>query len=249
MIDFTSLQSTLRTLDHHFKIEAGKSVNRLLTIRNWLFGFYIFEFQQRGAERAAYGERLLEKLAETMRQKSFSYRNLRLYRQFYLTYPHFASSIWKFLETNSIWQSLIAKLQAVDNQSVEIVQSVIAQFKLDENQSVAIGQTVSAQLPTQIGQTPSDQFESPENQPLGIWQSLIAKSPPIGQSPTDQFQSPENQSSRIVQTPSAQFSPPAEKLLANLSYTQFTLLLTCDTPSNVPSTKSKASGAAGLSGS
>ncbi|MBK9017287.1 MAG: hypothetical protein IPM82_26315 [Saprospiraceae bacterium] len=35
MIDFTTLQSTLRSLDHHFKVEAGKSVNRLLTMRNW----------------------------------------------------------------------------------------------------------------------------------------------------------------------------------------------------------------------
>ena len=72
MINFTSLQSTLRTLDHHFKIEAGKSVNRLMTIRNWLFGFYIVEFQQNGEDRAAYGEQLLQKLAEALCTKGFS---------------------------------------------------------------------------------------------------------------------------------------------------------------------------------
>jgi predicted nuclease of restriction endonuclease-like (RecB) superfamily len=123
MINFTSLQSVLRTLDSHFKIEAGKSVNRLLTMRNWLFGFYIVEFQQNGADRAAYGEQLLQQLAEALDSPGFSYRNLKLYRQFYLTYRQFSFVIGKFLEQSSIGQSLIAQLQSVENQDFKIVKS------------------------------------------------------------------------------------------------------------------------------
>ena len=109
MMNFTSPQSTLQTVDHHFKIEAGKSVNRLMTICNWLFGFYIVEFQQHGEDRAKYGEELLKKLAKAMNQKSFSYRSLRLYRQFYLTYPTFGKPIYQILQKSSIWQTLSAK--------------------------------------------------------------------------------------------------------------------------------------------
>ncbi|MBK8566822.1 MAG: hypothetical protein IPN76_26695 [Saprospiraceae bacterium] len=165
MIDFTSLQSTLLSLDHHFKVEAGKSVNRLLTMRNWLFGFYIVEFQQNGADRAAYGEQVLEKLAKTLKTKGFSFRNLKLYRQFYLGYPQFAQLIADYLSMNPIGQTVVAQLQTVDNQMIDILQPVIAKS------SVTIGQT-----------------------------------------------------------PSAQFSPPAEKMLNKLSFLHISLLLTCANP-------------------
>jgi hypothetical protein len=81
MLNFDVLQSTLQTLNQHFKIVADKSVNQLMTMRNWLFGLYIVEFQQNGADRAAYGERLLEKLAESLNIPGFSFRNLKLGRQ------------------------------------------------------------------------------------------------------------------------------------------------------------------------
>jgi hypothetical protein len=100
MMNFTALQSTLETLDMHFKTEAGKSVNRFLTMRNWLFGFYIVEFQQNGADRAAYGEQLLRELSKRLDSLGFSFRNLNLYRQFYMTYPQLANPIAQYLETN-----------------------------------------------------------------------------------------------------------------------------------------------------
>ena len=144
MMNFTALQSTLETLDLHFKTEAGKSVNRFLTMRNWLFGFYIVEFQQNGADRAAYGEQVLEKLAKALKTPGFSFRNLNLYRQFYLTYPQLANPIAQYLETNPIWQPVAAQLQ--EKQAASIVQSPIAQFQSDENQSVGIMQSVIAQF-------------------------------------------------------------------------------------------------------
>ena len=38
--------------------QATKAVNISLTLRNWFIGLYIAEYELRGADRAAYGERL-----------------------------------------------------------------------------------------------------------------------------------------------------------------------------------------------
>ncbi len=53
-------QETLRELQKR----AARSVDIALVIRNWLFGWYIVEFEQGGANRAElYGKRLIERIA------------------------------------------------------------------------------------------------------------------------------------------------------------------------------------------
>ena len=72
----------IQLIDSNLSAQANKAVNQLLTIRNWLIGFYIVEFEQNGEERATYGSRLLETIAEKLKEnktKEFSYRNLNLY--------------------------------------------------------------------------------------------------------------------------------------------------------------------------
>ncbi len=68
---------------------ASRSVNQVLTLRNWLIGAYIFEFEQSGLDRAAYGDRLLERLSEDLSARGvsgFSQTNLRNFRLFARTY-------------------------------------------------------------------------------------------------------------------------------------------------------------------
>ena len=50
----------------HSSTQAGavKAINRMQTMRNWIIGYYIDEFELKGKERAEYGERLFAKLAE-----------------------------------------------------------------------------------------------------------------------------------------------------------------------------------------
>lgn len=38
-----------------------------LTVRNWLYGAYILRYDQNGSDRAAYGEQLIDKLAEWLK--------------------------------------------------------------------------------------------------------------------------------------------------------------------------------------
>jgi predicted nuclease of restriction endonuclease-like (RecB) superfamily len=74
-------------------------VNTALTLRNWLIGYHIVEYEQHGRDRAQYGERLLDNLARDVRKRlgrGFGRRNLFLFREFYLRYPIVQSLIAQF---------------------------------------------------------------------------------------------------------------------------------------------------------
>lgn len=73
----------------------AKAVNQVLTVRNWLIGAYIVEYEQNGEDRATYGEALLRGLADDLAKRSYqglSLSNLKNFRKFALTYPMLAKS-------------------------------------------------------------------------------------------------------------------------------------------------------------
>ncbi|MBI1849044.1 MAG: DUF1016 family protein [Planctomycetes bacterium] len=81
--------AAIRREHDHCLVQAGKAVNITVTLRNWAIGFYVREYEQRGSDRAAYGERLLPRLAESLRRSGLERvdaRELRRFRQLYLTY-------------------------------------------------------------------------------------------------------------------------------------------------------------------
>ena len=126
--DFDGLVAHIQQTQDVLQNNARLVINRHVTAKAWLTGYYIVEYEQKGADRAKYGEQLLKKLAEKLKdKKTFSYRTLRLYRQFYLVYNRLGLPIKKYLCGNlSIWQSVIAKLQSSQNEGLIIWQSVIA---------------------------------------------------------------------------------------------------------------------------
>ncbi len=95
-LTFKSLVETIQKVHEHFSAQAGRAININLTLRNWMIGLYIYEYEQKGLDRARYGERLLEKVADHLRQSSLKRvdaRELRRYRQFYLTYPQIREAL------------------------------------------------------------------------------------------------------------------------------------------------------------
>ena len=66
---------------------AVKAINRMQTMRNWLIGYYIVEFEQHGKDRAEYGSRLLKKLEERVNRKGLNVTLFKNARNFYLLYP------------------------------------------------------------------------------------------------------------------------------------------------------------------
>ena len=139
-MNFESLVGRINQVQDVLQAQAAHAVNLALTARNWLVGYYIVEFEQRGEDRAKYGDKLINRLAKEINRKGFEPRSLRLYRRIYLVYPQLGTEIGVYLQNNclgipdasgnSIWQSATAKLQTSGNQEDGILQTVSA--KLEE---------------------------------------------------------------------------------------------------------------------
>ena len=109
-MDFSDLVHCISDVNSELTKQAVKAVNRSLTLRNWLIGYYIREFEQHGSDRALYGESLLDLIAARLSDKSgFSARTLRLYRQFYLVYPNIWQTLSAESEGSEKWQTLFAE--------------------------------------------------------------------------------------------------------------------------------------------
>ncbi len=77
---------------------AKGAVNQLLTVRNWMIGYYIVEFEQHGLNRAEYGTNLLEELSKRLAIKGIDRPLLNLCRIFYLKYPQICATVSHKLE-------------------------------------------------------------------------------------------------------------------------------------------------------
>ena len=94
--DFDSLVSSIVRIHQETRDFAAKAVNVALTLRNWLIGYRIVEFEQQGKDRAAYGERLLPALAERLSAvglKRVDVRELRRFRLLYAVYPQIRETV------------------------------------------------------------------------------------------------------------------------------------------------------------
>ena len=84
--DLERLVELCRRTHDETRRSAARAVDRSLVVRNWLFGWYIVEYEQSGADRAEYGVRLLSRMSDRLRQmgiRGASTTRLKLYRQFY----------------------------------------------------------------------------------------------------------------------------------------------------------------------
>ncbi|HDR15870.1 MAG TPA: DUF1016 family protein [Desulfobacteraceae bacterium] len=95
-LNFNDLVQQFKTIHDSLRKQAVKAVNMGLTLRNWMIGHYIYEYEQDGQDRAEYGEKLLQKLSDSLQHyglKRVEERELRRFRLFYLTYPRIRESL------------------------------------------------------------------------------------------------------------------------------------------------------------
>jgi predicted nuclease of restriction endonuclease-like (RecB) superfamily len=133
------IQETHRTLQEN----AVSSINRHLTIRNWLIGHYIIEFEQKGEDRAKYGEKLMPELVKVTSIKGLSETNLKVCRQFYLLYPQISQVIVDQLtsmglEFSLIRQTLSDEFQNVDNHGIESVRNPVFNSGFSQEYSIIV---------------------------------------------------------------------------------------------------------------
>jgi predicted nuclease of restriction endonuclease-like (RecB) superfamily len=99
-LEYDSLIAAIGQAHASAQHQAVQATNVALTLRNWVIGHYIVEYEQHGRDRAKYGDRLLESLATDLRKRlgrGFGARNLLNFREFYLCYPISQSLIAEFV--------------------------------------------------------------------------------------------------------------------------------------------------------
>ena len=110
-MNFEQLANIITDTHQQLQQSAVKAVNQCQTVRNWLMGFYIVEFEQNGEDRAQYGEQLLKKLEQRINQKGLNVTLFQRSRMFYGIYPQFRVLIEKIF-TSSIYATLLPKLES-----------------------------------------------------------------------------------------------------------------------------------------
>ncbi len=126
MATINELVSLIGETQLYFKQQAQRQVNTALTLRNWLFGFYIAEYELNGADRAEYGQKVLKEIAKRLEKQDFKQireRHLYLCKDFYIAYPN-------------ILRSVTAKSYLTDFQNIEILRSLTAKFIGTRNDSI-----------------------------------------------------------------------------------------------------------------
>ena len=109
--DFQSLVNNIQSTSNALQEDARLVINRNVTARAWLTGFYIVEYEQQGNDRAKYGEGLLKRLAEP---------------------------VVRYLSAKSgKSQSVISLLQSFGNFDVIKSQSLISQLPLHQSATVS----------------------------------------------------------------------------------------------------------------
>jgi hypothetical protein len=117
-----SLSKVIEETNQFFRNRVQKHVNVSLTLRNWIIGCHIIEYEQLGKDRAKYGKKVLESLASRLKEKGvkgLAETNLKFFGQFYNTYPQ-------------IRQTLPDELKFIDLQLIKIGQAVPDQSRREE---------------------------------------------------------------------------------------------------------------------
>jgi len=110
---FESVKATIEEARN----KAKQSINHIMTEAYWNIGRLIVEDEQKGSERATYGEGLIKELSERLSEeygKGFSQRNLRSMRSFYLAFP-----ILQTLSAKLSWSHYLLILKIEDEKDRE----------------------------------------------------------------------------------------------------------------------------------
>ena len=67
--NYEALVTAIAQAHNRAQRQAVQAINVALTLRNWLIGYHIVEYEQHGRDRAQYGERLLDNLTNALRKR------------------------------------------------------------------------------------------------------------------------------------------------------------------------------------
>ena len=153
---FDKLVHSIQTIQNGLQQQAAHAVNLTLTVRNWLMGCYIVEFEQHGEDRAEYGAKLLKRLEEQLHTKGLTERRFREFRRLYLVYPQLGKVVVDYLGVNcpAVLSAVIPQRKALSegNEAVTIRRTSTAEFEK------AIRRTASAEFEREEWQVPAEKL-------------------------------------------------------------------------------------------
>lgn len=129
---FDELTKIIRDTHDAAQTTAVKAINRMQTMRNWLYGYYIIEFEQHGKDRAEYGTQLLKRLEERVNRKGLTETLFKNSRKFYRLYPQMVENIIGVISP-TVSDELLESKDA----------SVLCDTQMTENEHVEKSPTVS----------------------------------------------------------------------------------------------------------
>lgn len=117
-----NLTNTISQTNTFFLNKVQKQVNSAMTLRNWIIGYYIVEYEQSGKDRAEYGKQLFKAIADRIIKKGVKFireRHLYLCKDLYKAYPQ-------------ILRTVSAKSYLVDFHYPEILRTLSAELSQPE---------------------------------------------------------------------------------------------------------------------
>jgi predicted nuclease of restriction endonuclease-like (RecB) superfamily len=170
-VEYSSLLSDISHVSASTQAIVARSVNQALTIRNWLIGAYIIEYEQHGDDRANYGDGLVRSLATDLTEKGYqglSRSNLISFRKFAFTYPVLAKS-----QTLSVLFELLTDTAAGKSQAVSGISEKFQKTEPNAEEAFSISTTI--QFPSLEARIPeTDPFSwKDENYYLKLFRTMI----------------------------------------------------------------------------
>lgn len=141
--EYVTLVSGLSALLDQARRATARAVNGILTVTYWEIGRRIIEFEQKGADRASYGEHVIERLAKDLTAahgRGFSKSNLFLMRAFYQGWEIFQTPSGKFAA-----KAISPAIKAQPRQGGSLVQATGDLFPLPWSHYVRLLSVVNAE--------------------------------------------------------------------------------------------------------
>lgn len=113
-IRYDSILGDISNIIDAARKSAARSINSTMTAAYWLIGRRVVEFEQKGSERAEYGEELLKRLSGDLTSeygRGFAKSNLYQMRSFYLAYPDIFQTASEISERTEKFQTPSGKSQ------------------------------------------------------------------------------------------------------------------------------------------
>ncbi|GHT39403.1 hypothetical protein AGMMS49965_05310 [Bacteroidia bacterium] len=158
-MDFPALVTQIQSVQTTLQASVAHAINTGLTLRNWLIGYYIVEFEQNGEDRAQYGSNLLKNLEKQLNTRGLNAQRFTEYRRFYSVYPQIGTEIFHHFSPEIIDRLSLSDRELSIRRSVTVESEIAIHRSVPGESETAICRTVSGESEIAIRRTVPVEFK------------------------------------------------------------------------------------------